>query len=338
MQADKSDRRTEQGAVLRKVVDQFLERQLHPIADYKQFEQLTIGMIDLLDDASLARILRPICLHPETSQAIFDRLLAKGGACAALAMEFSPRLPRAGLMAAARGGDPSAACAVARRKDLDGEIVAQLLRRGESEVMKALAENPNAQRDDASRRAIIEAARDDLAFARMLLDRDDFGAADEALFLAGRRQERGNMILNACRRALAAGGGQSVPADPELAAQLEAAAIRRDRDAMAATLARAFNCRKSRARAIVDDQSGEAMAMALSALGVHPDAATRIFLCADASISHDTATVRGLVDLTRITPQGAATEIISAVTGGRIGVRESPQRPAPPPRPATKTG
>lgn len=316
MHSDYMERRTEQGAILREIVDQFLERQVHPPADYRQFEQLTLGMIDILDAPSVARILRPLCSHPETSQAIFDRLAAKGGPCAELATQFSPHVTREAMLAAARGSDPAMACAVARRADLDVDIIGALLRRGEPETMRALAENQAARFDASARRAMIEAARGNLTFARMLLDRGDFGAEDEALFLAARRQERGNMMLKAIRRVLASDGGRGLEADPERAARIEAAALRRDREAMAAVIAEAFLCRKTRARMIIDDPGGELLALALTALGVNPDAATRIFLCAEPAIAHDTTVVRGLVDLTKLVPPLAAAEIVVAATGG----------------------
>jgi hypothetical protein len=64
------------------------------------------------------------------------------------------------------------------------------------------------------------------------------------------------------------------------------------------------------------------MALALAALGVDPDAATRVFLCADPAISHDTATVRDLVQMVRLVPPRAAAEIIVAATGGWLRAGE----------------
>lgn len=321
MHPEKIERRTEEGAILREIVDQFLERQVHPPADYKQFEQLTLGMIDILEAPAVARILRPLCSHPEISQTIFDRLRDKGGPCVELAVQFSPYLGRDEMMAAARGADPVMAGAVGRRADLDADIIVALLRRGEAATLRALAENQAVKFDASVRRVLIEAARSDRAFARALLDRDDFGAEDEALFLAANRQERGNMILNAIRRTLASGRG-ALSVEPEVAARLEAAALRRDRDAMTAIFAEAFRCRKLRARMILDDPRGEPLALALAALGVNPDAATRVFLCADPAIAHDTATVRDLVQMVRLVPPRAAAEIIVAATGGWLRAGE----------------
>jgi uncharacterized protein (DUF2336 family) len=321
MHPDNFERRNDQAGLLRRIVGQFVEREMHPIADIKQFEQLALGLIDMVDAPSVARIMRLLCVHPETPQAVFDRLLAKGGPCAELALQFAPRLPPDELAAAARSGDPAIARAVARRNDLDGATVAALAQRGEPRTMRALVENRTAHFDDQARRALIETARDDVGFGRMLLDRPDFGAEDEALFLSALRHERGNMILNAVRRTLAASRAPGRPADPALAERLEVAALRNDREGTASLFGEAFGCSQARARLILDDPGGEPLALALAALGLDPDAATRIFLCGEAAIAHDTATVRGLIELMRVTPQRAAAQIMAAVTGGAIGER-----------------
>ncbi|WP_424361819.1 DUF2336 domain-containing protein [Methylocystis parvus] len=313
-------------SLLRAIVGQFVERPTHPISDIKQFERLALGLIDIVDAESAAQVTRPLCFHAETPSTIFIRLLEKGGACAELAVEFSPLLPRAQMLAAAQQGAPSLACALARRKDLDREAVEALAQRNEPEVLRALAANWSVHLDAAARRALTQAARDDLTLARILLDRDDCAIEPEALFLAASRLERTGIILNACRRALSSGLSETNRADLIFMLRLENAAARRDRDAMAALLADALECRKERARAVASDSGGEALALALAALGFDPDAAVRIFLCADPAISHDTDRVRALVALVRSTPQRAAMQIISAATGAMRSERDGQRR------------
>jgi uncharacterized protein (DUF2336 family) len=326
MESEKSSRRIVDASLLRAVVDQFVERPTHPVGDLKQFERLALGLINIVDAETVAQIARPLCFNPETPPAIFAGLLDKGGACAELALEFSPALPRAGVLAVAQQGVPALACALARRKDLDREAVDALVQRAEPELLRALAANRFAHFDASARRALTQAARDDQTLARILLDREDRAIEPEPLFLAATRAERTGIILNACRRALASGQTENVRADPGFVQRLESAAVRRDRDAMAIMLADALECRKAGARGVVSDSGGEALALALTALGVEPDAATRIFLCADPMISYDTDRVRALVALLRSTPQRAAMQIVAAVTGALRGEREAPRR------------
>jgi len=325
MGADREQRRND-ASLLRAVVDQFVERSLHPTADIRQFEKLALGLIDIIDSETVARVALPLCFHPETPPSIFDRLFDKGGAAAALAFQFAPDL-RQDMAAAAEHETAQFAAAIARRRDLDRETMLALASRSEREVLRALAGNLSAHFDAASRRALIMAARDDLTLARMLLDRDDLDLDPEPLFLAATRLERTAIVLNACRQILAAGVTEApLRAAPDFVAKLEAAAQRHDRGALAALLAEALDCRKDRARALVADHLGEAFALALNAIGVPLESAARI-LGADKSIGHDAEVVRALIGLMRSTPQRAAARIVGAITGAARPERETSRRP-----------
>jgi uncharacterized protein (DUF2336 family) len=303
MLSDKSRRRIVDASLLRAIVEQFVERPSHPLGDVTQFERLALGLMDIVDAETVARLARPLGFHPETPASIFARLREKGGACAALALQFDPAAPRAELLA------------VAERADLDRDVAAALARRGDQETLRTLASNRAAHLDAAARRALVQAGREDLVLARILLDRDDLEIDAEPLFLAATRLERTGIVLDACRKTLAAGLNERRAVEPAFAAAFEAAALRRDRGAMADLLAQAFDCRKERARALIADLHGDALALALAALGFAPEAATRVFLCADASISHDTDRVRALVALLRGAPQRAAARIVAAIVG-----------------------
>jgi uncharacterized protein (DUF2336 family) len=315
MSSDTSQRRIVNASLLRAVIDQFAERATHPIGDIEQFEKLALGLIEIVDAEIVANLARPLCFNPETPPAIFAQLYDKGGPCARLAFEYAPTLPRADLLATAEHGPADFALAVARRRDLDRDVVAALASRSERAILRALAANRAAHLDAAARRALTLAARDDIPLARLLLDRDDLEIDPEPLFLAATRLERMAIVLNACRRALAGGRIEKRPADPAFVERLEEAALRRNRDAMAGLLADALDCRKDRARAILLDSLGEAQALTYAALGVHVDAATRLLICADPSISHDADRVRSLRALMRSTPQRAAMRIVCAIAG-----------------------
>lgn len=326
MLSDKSSRRIVDASLLRAIVDQFVSRPSHPVADIRQFEQLALGLIDIVDTESVARVARPLCFHPETPLSILQRLQEKGGACAELAFAFTPAPSRSDLLETASSGPAALACAIAQRADLDRMIVDALSHRSEHEVLRKLACNRMAHLDAAARRVLTQAARDDVTLARILLDRDDLEIDPEPLFLAATRLERTGIILNACRKIMMAGMTESHRAEPTFAARFEGAAWRRDRDGMAALLAEAFDCRKDRARALLSDPAGEAQALALAALGLEEEAATRVLLCADPAISHDVDRVRALIALVRSTPQRAASRIVAAMTGAMRAERDSPRR------------
>ena len=301
---------------------------MHPAADIRQFEKLALGLIDIIDSETVARVALPLCFHPETPPSIFARLFEKGRAAAALAFQFAPKLARRDMIAAAEQGPAQFAAAIARRRDLDRETMLALATRSEGEVLRALAGNLSAHLDSASRRALVMAARDDLALARMLLNRDDLDLDPEPLFLAASRLERMAIVLNAAREILASGATEApLRADVDFVAKMEAAARRFDRGAMAVLLSEALECRKDHARAIVVDHLGEAFALALNAIGVPLEAATRILFSASPSSGQNADVVRALIGLIRSTPQRAASRIVGAVTGAARSECESSRRP-----------
>lgn len=327
MEADKQ-RRIVDASLLRATVDQFVERSMHPAADIRQFEQLALGLIDIVDSETAARAALPLCFHPETPPSIFSRLFEKGGAAAALAFQFAPDLPRRDMIATAERGPAQFAAAIARRRDLDRETMLAIASRGEGEALRALAGNLSAHLDSASRRALVAAARDDLALARMLLDRDDLDLDPEPLFLAASRLERMAITLGACRQTLASGANEApLRADAEFVAKIEAAARRHDRGALAALLAEALDCRKDRARAIVADHLGEAFALALNAIGVPLASATRILSSVGSGGDRNNDVMGALIGLIRSTPQRAAARIVSAMTGAARSEGENSRRP-----------
>jgi hypothetical protein len=326
MRSDKDQGRHGDASLLAAIVDQFVRRASHPVGDIRQFEQLALGLIDILDAPAAARAVAPLSAHIETPATIYARLWEKGGPCAEIALAHWPDAPRAARLAAVTEGDPGLARAVARRADLDRELIDLLLLRTEPAPLRALAANPYVHLDVSARRVLALAARDDATLARILLDRDDPAIDAEPLFLAATRAERSALILAACRRALATGHAETAPVDRDFVSWFEGAAVRRDREAMAAMLAEALDCRKERVRAILSDEQGEALALALSALGYDAETAARIFLCAEAPIAHDADRVRALMTLVRSTPQRAAQQIVSAITGAARGERDSTRR------------
>ena len=327
MEADKQ-RQIVDASLLRATVDQFVERSMHPTADIQQFEQLALGLIDIVDSETAARAVLPLCFHRETPSSIFSRLFEKGGAAAALAYQFAPDLPRRDMIATAERGPAQFAAAIARRRDLDRETILALASRGDGEALRALAGNLSAHFDSASRRALVAAARDDLALARMLLDRDDLDLDPEPLFLAASRLERIAITLGACRQILANGMTEApLRADAAFVAKMEAAAQRHDRGAMAALLSEALDCRKDRARAIVADHLGEAFALALNAIGVPLESATHILLSLCPAGGRNGDAAPALIGLIRSTPQRAAARIVSAMTGAARPEGEMSRRP-----------
>lgn len=327
MSLGKSQRQRADAALFRAIVDQFVARPLHPSADIDQFEKLASGFIDVLDVDGAGACALDLCLHPETPPGVIARLLDKGGKAARIAFEFAPAIHAEVLRATAEQGPTELAAAIARRSALDRRIVSILASRGESEVLCALAANRRAHFDQAARRALVQAGRDDLTLARKLLDRDDLALDVEPLFLAAGAPERALIVVEASARVLTSSAPETVSRpSPSLVAEIEACAVARDRERLADVLADALDCRKSRVRAILADAGGEALALALLVLGVSEDAAIRIFLGAEQNGAPDVERLRSLVALMRSTPPRAAQRLVAAMTGSIRQDRETARR------------
>lgn len=331
MSTTKNERRGVDSSLLRVIVDQFVARPSHPAAAVDEFEKLALGLIDALDAESVASAAPALFAHPDVPQSVVAGLLEKGGSATQIAFEFAPSIHAAVMLATAEHGPPELAAAIARRADLERRLVSALASRVENDVLRSLAANRKAHLDHGARRRLVQAGRDDLRLARILLDRSDLKLDHEPLFLAATASERAHMVVEACREALASNAVDAPPPTrARLAEDIEDRALRGDRDGLTDLLADALDCRKNRIRAILADERGEALALALLVLRIPTEAAIRIFLCfGHPTISHDVGRIRSLAALMRSAPPRAAFRLVSAITGSMLYERKSARRSPP---------
>ncbi len=317
MTEGREEKEAEKRRVLTAVVGQFIAHAGHRDDDLRQFARLVGDLLTLVDDEVAAAVAEPLCRHPETPRSLVLRLLERGGAPARIALRTAAVTPQNLLHAFVERGSIEMAVAVAGRADLSRDLVARLLARGDPRILQALAANPELRLDPPTLKLLTEAARDDFTVARELIGRDPPGGVSEALFLFATREERAAILLTACRAAMLAGGGETAPRQDELAQELEALAIAEDREWLVAALAAALEARKDRVRAMLLDEGGEPLALALASLGLPIERATRILLAIRQPYSFDVARMRSLRDLIAATPYRAAASIVAAMTGAR---------------------
>jgi uncharacterized protein (DUF2336 family) len=316
----------EKPKLLAAVVEHFVARADHRAEDLRQFARLAGDLLAFVDDEVAAAVAEPLCRHPETPRSLVLRLLERGGAPARIALRTAAATPQNLLHAFVERGSIEMAVAVAGRSDLSRDLVARLLARGDSRVLQALAANPELRLDPPTLKLLTEAARDDFVVARELLGRESPGGPRETLFLFATREERAAILLAACRAAMLAGGGEAPPRRDDLAQELEALAIAEDREGLVAALAAAFETRKDRVRAILTDEGGEPLALALASLGLPLERASRILLAIRQPYSFDVARIRALRDLIASTPHRAAASIVAAMTGAARQDRAASRR------------
>jgi uncharacterized protein (DUF2336 family) len=315
MTEGREEKEAEKRRVLTAVVGQFIAHAGHRDDDLRQFARLVGDLLTLVDDEVAAAVAEPLCRHPETPRSLVLRLLERGGPPARIALRTAAVTPRNLLHAFVERGSIEMAVAVAGRADLSRDLVARLLARGDPRILQALAANPELRLDPPTLKLLTEAARDDFTVARELIGRDPPGGVSEALFLFATREERAAILLTACRAAMLAGGAETAPRQDELAQELEALAIAEDREWLVAALAAALEARKDRVRAMLLDEGGEPLALALASLGLPIERATRILLAVRQPYSFDVARMRALRDLIAATPYRAAASIVAAMTG-----------------------
>ena len=272
------------------------------------------------DEATRCAVARKLASSVEAAD-ILAGLVALGGEAALYTLRRAAGLPREQLIAAAET-DVAQARAVARRDDLDPEIVALLAEHDEIEVLLALARNQRAPLDSRLFARLAWRARQridtalDRRLAQALLERGPAGLEHAALFLeadSGRRAE----IMTAAQRA--ALGGWRAPAATRGSAdsvpRLERFALEGEPELFAGALAEALKCSIELAKRIAGDRSGEPLAVTLSALGAPSDVTVRILTSRDLQDGADYRRIGALARFKDALDPSAAELLLAAMIG-----------------------
>ncbi len=224
------------------------------------------------------------------------------------------------LRAVAAMGSCDEARALAAHGDLDEGLVELLARRAEPEIARALAHNVRARLGRKILRGLMERGRDDAVLARALLQRDDLHLCHLRLFLQADAEERGHLIAIARRSRLATlPGRDGLPRpDARKRARLELCSLNHEPEEFRRALAHALACELSQARRIADDEGGEALALALAALGLPYEIDARILLTALPRTCASAAKFRCLMRIVESVKRRAAARMIRAIVGAPL--------------------
>jgi uncharacterized protein (DUF2336 family) len=304
---------------LRVATDYFLTRPFQTRAGAAEFAAVLSEAVRDADDATRCAIARKLAPCAEAAD-VLASLESRGGEAALHVLQFAAVAPRERLLAAA-AGDNARACAVARRDDLDAELVRILVDHEDIEVLIALARNRRAPIEPRlfaalARRANqrIEAAPD-RRLAGALLDREPVGLEHAALFLEADRGRRAQIMTAAQRAAL---GGPRLPVRRETTqaiARLERFALEAEPERFADALAEALECPLDLAKRIAGDVSGEPLAVALAALGAPDDVTVRVLTSRDIQDGADYRRVGALARLKDALNPAAAGLVTAAIVG-----------------------
>jgi uncharacterized protein (DUF2336 family) len=280
-----------------------------------EFEKAALKLLSDRDAATRLVVARKIAPRIDTPPAVLAAIIERGHDAALFVLERAVAAPRPLLLAAA-GGDEAAACAVARRRDLDDEIVGVLARRPVREIALALAMNLAAPLAPERFALLAERARDDKELAAALLARPAAPLDQAPLFMFASLEQRQAILLAAQRAELGRLPGQSTWRQPDDAVRrLESYALARQPDLLIETLAEALGCEAAFARRIVDEPSGEPLAVALAELAASQEASMRILLLGHSPLNLDTMRLGALTRLKEGLRPAAARRVISAMIG-----------------------
>jgi uncharacterized protein (DUF2336 family) len=311
--------------MMRALTDLFTSRPHHTAEEIAQFEEFGARLLDKVDAGTLAIVARKLAPYPLTPQPIIENLLERGGSAAATTLELAPQIERRRLIAAVAQGCVDSAVAVARRADIDDEIVTALCERPDIESLRALAENVAVTLAPTETRRLLARARDDAALARAMLRRNIPGRDAAPLFLHADKAMRAEILR--CARAAGLGaigcvGDESL--SPTLA-EIERYARDQDWSRFAFRLAMALALRIEDVRRVMGDASGEALAVALAAIGAPPSMAARVFMCREPAIAHSYPSVLELSGLVGSLTATEARDLLTRIFGEQ-------SRPAAPTR------
>jgi uncharacterized protein (DUF2336 family) len=311
--------------LLRIATDQFISLQSHSVQQIAHFEKTVGRLIGKADPATRLIVARKVATHPMTPPRVFEMIETMGGEAALHILEHAP-LPRERLLAAALGNE-SRASALARRSDLDSDIVATLSARPEFEVVLALVGNLAAPIGPAAFATLARRAEHEKPLAEALLARPSDDVDSASLFILATSEQRAAILAAAQRAELprAVGASSYGRDNAETIALLENYALEREPTLFNAALAQALGCSLDLAERIAKEPSGEPLAVSLAALGAAQDATVRILVSGDLQSGARYTRIGSLVRLKDGLNPAAARRVIAALIGAPKERRERHQ-------------
>ena len=331
---------------LRVAVDYFLAEATPDAALTAEFEAHFAACLAGADDEYRLIVAKRLLSRGHAPPYLLAAIEALGGDTALFVLERARGLPRDKLLVDA--GEIGRARAVARRDDLDEELVWTIVLGDDAEARVALVENPRAPLNaepflDLARRAKTDIeSSGDRRLAEALFARMPIRAECAPLFMEASSAQRTLILLAVQRAELGKPRGAPPPgATSEAIARLERYALTSEPELFARALAETLGCPNSLAEKIAADGSGEPLAVALAAIGAPNDVSVRILTSSDLREGADYRRIGALARLQDALSPSAARYVMAAIIENPRPARPAPQpsidrrrraTPASPPR------
>jgi uncharacterized protein (DUF2336 family) len=327
---------------LRVAVDYFVAGATPDAALSAEFEANFADCLAGADDENRLTVAKKLLSRGHAPPYLLTAIEALGGDAALFVLERAPGLPREKLLADAE--ESERANAIARRIDLDDELIWTIVRGPAPEARVALLENQRAPvsaeqylRLARQAKADIETAGD-RRLADALLARMPTRAEYAPLFMEASSAQRTLILLAVQRAELGKPRVAPPPGAPsEAIARLERYALTGEAELFVRALAETLGCPNGLAEKIAADRTGEPLAVTLAAIGAPNDVSVRILTSSDLRDGADYRRIGALARLQDALSSSAARRVVAAIienpqdAEGRV--RAPLKSPAPARRP-----
>jgi uncharacterized protein (DUF2336 family) len=299
--------------LLRVATDLYCDVPGHGPADRERFASLALSLLDFADAATRKAIAGKLAPRADAPPELMRRLRADADVTVGASVVATAALDEEALGDVAVQGGAAEAVAVARRRDLTPVLISLLAAHPSRAVVEELLDNPAAPIAGDTLIRLIARARCQTALAPLLFGRPGIAPALFApLYMLapdGLRAE----IRAALEEA-------TLPVQPPIATEwmagFDAAVVAADRTAARGVLGSALRIGDEAAANLIDDPTGEVLAMAFAALGLKtaPAVAALIILGTDA-VRLSYARICAAAAVHEAISRKAARAIIQAATG-----------------------
>jgi uncharacterized protein (DUF2336 family) len=325
---------------LRVAADHFVAAEPDDSLGVERFADVMASRLDAADAATRMDIARKLAPCARTPLRLLRRFETMGPELSDFVLEHVLAYPDGELKEAiARGARE--AIAVARRKPLSPALANLLTFHDAVDVLVALARNAFAELESSALVRLLRRARSlgeegDLRLAEAMLERRPVPAEAALLFLFARPDQRVEILLAAQRMQLGRPPKAHLPANSAALDEIELAAVARHPARFVVALAEALDCEPGLAQRIVDDASGEPLAVALTALGAANDVLVRVLISNDLLAGESYQRIRTLARLNNALDRNAATMVVAAMRDGAATQRrrQPPAEGRAPPEPS----
>lgn len=334
---------------LRVACDHFVAAETADAGDaVERFAAAVSRQLDKADPSTILAAAQKLASCSRTPASLLAKLGSVSPKASDFVLEHAVSLATADLIRAVESGGRQAG-AVARRRDLDAGVIGALVQRGETDVLVELALNPRVRLEGATLADLLQRARTlaedrgDRRLAEALLKRRPLPPESAALFLLAEPFQRVEILLAVQRSQLGRPPGRALPIASEIVDELEQASAARRPRQFVDVLAKALECEPALAERIVDDPSGEPLAIAMAALGAPSDVLVRILTTKDLQGGETYLRIRAIARLNSALTRNAAATVMAALLNGSHTHRRAPSTVAAAPlrdpvsRPATRS-